>query len=293
MENPDKKRNVFSELVMGFLGGISFLIGIFLILVASGIKDDVNSAVAMAIIGAIFIAIGIKADREASEKRKHYGPVVTIDSFIKKAGQVYQLIDRNLEKHKKEKEFKCEQKKFRNTVGLTAQKPPVEVVVLGGSGWEHVTGIRHLISIGDSNIRLGNLDSLTNQNVRISEILDFEISGPGTVTSGGGFIGGGFGATAVGGIAIASVLNALTSYTKTKTLIRFSTASSECVMSSEKIDLEEARIYFSEAFVAVRRKNPLDAGSLSGELVKLKQLHSDGVLSDDEFANAKAATLRR
>lgn len=57
--------------------------------------------------------------------------------------------------------------------------------------------------------------------VPYAEIEDVEIGGPGLVKSGGGFIGGGFGAVgALEGVAIASVLNALTTRTSITTIVR-------------------------------------------------------------------------
>ena len=54
-----------------------------------------------------------------------------------------------------------------------------------------------------------------------SDVEDVDIGGPGLVSSGGGFAGGGFGLTgAVEGMAIASVLNGLTSRTSIKTILR-------------------------------------------------------------------------
>ncbi len=51
------------------------------------------------------------------------------------------------------------------------------------------------------------------------EVVD--IGGPGLVKSGGGFTGGGHGVTgAMDGMAIAAVLNALTTQTKIKTVVR-------------------------------------------------------------------------
>jgi hypothetical protein len=60
-----------------------------------------------------------------------------------------------------------------------------------------------------------------------SAIDDLEFSGPGKVTTGGGFIGGGFGLSgAAKGMIAASVLNALTTKTKIHTMIRCECSSS-------------------------------------------------------------------
>ena len=52
-----------------------------------------------------------------------------------------------------------------------------------------------------------------------SEVEGLEIGGPGLVKTGGGFVGGGFGARgAIEGMAIAAVLNGLTTRTSIKTV---------------------------------------------------------------------------
>jgi hypothetical protein len=54
----------------------------------------------------------------------------------------------------------------------------------------------------------------TQAEVPYGEVEDVEIGGPGLVKTGGGYVGGGFGATAaIEGMAIAAVLNALTTRT--------------------------------------------------------------------------------
>jgi hypothetical protein len=61
-----------------------------------------------------------------------------------------------------------------------------------------------------------------------SEVEDVEIGGPGLVRSGGGFIGGGFGAVgALEGMTIAAVLNALTARTSITTIARVQATSCE------------------------------------------------------------------
>lgn len=64
-----------------------------------------------------------------------------------------------------------------------------------------------------------------------TDVEHVEIGGPGLVRTGGGFVGGGFGAAgAIEGMAIASVLNALTTRTSIKTVVRLQEeiASSSC-----------------------------------------------------------------
>jgi hypothetical protein len=58
------------------------------------------------------------------------------------------------------------------------------------------------------------------QSLDWSELINIEIAGPGNVTRGGGFIGGGFGLDgAAEGMLVASVLNALTTRSSIQSLL--------------------------------------------------------------------------
>jgi hypothetical protein len=82
--------------------------------------------------------------------------------------------------------------------------------------------------------------------VPYSEVEDIEIGGPGLVKSGGGFIGGGFGAIgALEGMAIASVLNALTTRTSITTIVRIQGTSCELFLLHTRSTPEQLRIQMS------------------------------------------------
>ncbi len=58
-----------------------------------------------------------------------------------------------------------------------------------------------------------------------------------------------------------------------------------------KNDLSRKIKAFIEEKVQERRKQNSQVGSMAEEITKLKKLHEDGALSDDEFAAAKAKLL--
>jgi len=77
-----------------------------------------------------------------------------------------------------------------------------------------------------------------------------EISGPGTVQKGGGFIGGGIGAEgAITGIAVATVLNWLTTSSQTITFLQLSGAGWELWSLTNEYDPLTLRILLSPVFV--------------------------------------------
>jgi hypothetical protein len=71
--------------------------------------------------------------------------------------------------------------------------------------------------------------------VPYSEIEDVEIGGPGLIKTGGGFVGGGFGLQgAAEDMPIAAVLNALTTRTSIKTIMRIQGTSCELFLLDTK-----------------------------------------------------------
>jgi Short C-terminal domain len=139
------------------------------------------------------------------------------------------------------------------------------------------------------------------ENVAYDQIIALEVGG-GTTRSGGGFIGGGFGVTgAVEGMLAASVLNSLTSRTQINTILRLATPASEYIFLSHATEVAALRLALTpvqprirQAQVVLQSQPPTATGtplSVADELGKLAQLRDNGVLSDTEFASAKARLL--
>src|SRR5437879_5172452 len=100
-------------------------------------------------------------------------------------------------------------------------------VVLGGSGYRLTAGREATVDfLADSiafyiNSMVGAGPAAADARITYPEVIGIQIEGPGAVSRGGGFIGGGFGFEgALEGIAIATVLNALTTKTKIHTFIQ-------------------------------------------------------------------------
>jgi hypothetical protein len=134
--------------------------------------------------------------------------------------------------------------------------------------------------------------------VTYSEIEDVEIGGPGLVKSGGGFVGGGFGAVgALEGMALASVLNALTTKTKITTIIRVQAVACELFLLWTQAPPEQLRIELSQPLGAIRAAraaaahSPASPASAIGELAKAAELLQAGLLTREEFDQLKARLL--
>jgi hypothetical protein len=142
--------------------------------------------------------------------------------------------------------------------------------------------------------------------VPYSEIEDVEIGGPGLVRTGGGFVGGGFGLQgAAEGMAIAAVLNALTTRTSIKTIMRIQATHCELFLLHTQTTPEQLRIGLSHPLGAIRaaraaasagkNQQPMTATPPSPveELTKLAGMLESGLLTREEFELMKSRILGR
>lgn len=141
-------------------------------------------------------------------------------------------------------------------------------------------------------------DALVQIPYRDVEVVD--IGGPGLVKSGGDFVGGGFGvAGAVEGMAIATVLNALTTQTKIKTVIRVQATKCELFLLCSYAEREALRIELSKALGAIRqararinaRTDDRPTASVVDQLGKLAAMLENGLLTREEFDRMKATLI--
>lgn len=143
-------------------------------------------------------------------------------------------------------------------------------------------------------------------DVPYSEVEDVEIGGPGIVRTGGGFVGGGFGAAgAVEGMAIATVLNGLTTRTSIKTIVRIQATRCELFLLDTSVTPDRLRIGLSHPLGAIRAarisdgagglQNPASPRAIScvDELTKLAGMLEKGLLTREEFDLMKAKLMGR
>jgi hypothetical protein len=141
------------------------------------------------------------------------------------------------------------------------------------------------------------------------DIEDVEIGGPGVVKSGGGFTGGAVSTpgSVVGAVesrAIAVALNALTTRTKIKTVLRLQASATELFFLNTATEPEQLRIQLSSSLGAIRRSrqaaenssshhSPTVAISAVEELTRLASLLDSGLLTRNEFDVLKAQIIAR
>lgn len=120
------------------------------------------------------------------------------------------------------------------------------------------------------------------------------------MTTGGGFIGGGLGVKgSAEGMLIAQVLNRLTSRTHARTLVEIQTADVAVVLVSDQLTIDQVQEALRPAYWRLRTAQSAslqvpasdERTDVVGALERLAKLHQSGLLTDDEFRQAKALAL--
>jgi len=132
-----------------------------------------------------------------------------------------------------------------------------DCTVLGGSGHPVVVGKIVNRRFSEVQVELEHPDRGVRDKIHYAEILELLIGGPGAVTTGGSFIGGGFGvAGALEGIAVATVLNLLTTRTRLFTIMQFSTHRGEVFLHYGALEPGALRIALSSVLTRLRFFDP-------------------------------------
>jgi hypothetical protein len=155
-----------------------------------------------------------------------------------------------------------------------------ECVVLGGSGYPFGAGAAVNLRFDSEALIVRSLKGDTEEVIPYLEIVDITIAGPGSVTTGGGFIGGGFGAQgAVEGMLIASVLNGLTTKTKVHTFLSLITHLGELHVHYGGMEPNALRIALAGVFALLRKLDPV---WVKGRCDRLEALREQNLISDEE-----------
>lgn len=151
--------------------------------------------------------------------------------------------------------------------------------------------------------------------LQYADVVALQVDGPGAVTTGGGFMGGGFGVKgALEGMAMAAILNKLTTKTSVTTIIEIQDRERDIIWLSETISPAQLDFSLKPVYaklrvahgmaaqaprpapapsavappIATREEPPADVVQ---QLEKLAELRRAGVLSEAEFERAKARAL--
>ena len=173
---------------------------------------------------------------------------------------------------------------------------------VGGTGFPITPGSRCSLTAAKEGIVVTarGMSSATAK-VPYSELTAVQIEG-GVQTTGGRFIGGGFGlGAAVEGMMVASILNAASRKTKTNTLLRVGSRTGEILLHHGKLAPAQLRLELSPLFVqyeAARRLSGHSAEDASrpdplAQLERLAKLRDAAAITEEEFQAARAPYVRQ
>lgn len=158
----------------------------------------------------------------------------------------------------------------------------ISFTVLGGAGYELPVG--EMVSVNFFTDRLTlTSDAGFQVEIHFLEIADLIVTGPGSVTTGGGFMGGGFGVEgALVGMGIASILNAITSQTKTHTFLNVITHNGEIYLHCGVLEPTVLRMILAPTFTALRR---LDVEWMAKRLKLIELNYAQRTLNEEDYVH--------
>lgn len=136
--------------------------------------------------------------------------------------------------------------------------------------------------------------------VPLKSLTDIEIGGRGILQTGGGFIGGGIGSFtgAAEGMAVASLLNRLTTKSSIETVMEVRWAEGSMIFHYGRRAPDAVRIWLAPELGTIRQRSQHNNAAPAVELAtpveqleRLGSLHERGLLTADEFAAAKQLIL--
>ena len=137
-------------------------------------------------------------------------------------------------------------------VGATVEFP---VTVLGGCGLPLYIGSEVVLRFGNDTLDvLAAGDGHMVCQIGAEQLTAVEVGGPGRITTGGGFIGGGFGVSGfLEGAAVASILNAVTTKSQILTLLTVIADEAELHALQTNADPQALRMKLAPVFTRLRR----------------------------------------
>jgi len=191
------------------------------------------------------------------------------------------------------------QQAFVDSLRFKCGHEPIAARFSAKSAWGFEEGQTVVVACSETELHFGDIKSRRDVTVALSDICRLSISGSGRTTTSAGIVGGGVGLEgAAEGILAASILNALTTRQQMDTRLEIGVRDKEALIDVLSLDPKSLRSVLSSAFVEFGKRTPAIATapedtthSLAGELERLGKMKTDGLLTDEEFAMAKARLL--
>jgi hypothetical protein len=172
--------------------------------------------------------------------------------------------------------------------------------VIGGSGYPIPARVGCKLDFRSDKIVIAALvQGGQYQGVALAEYVDvtsLQVGGRGAITTGGGFVGGGFGLKGiVTGVLLAGALNRATTRTTIETVIHFRTREGELILLNTQYTPEQLSVMLSPVVnrieVAHQQTTQQTQASPLDQLRDLGELRASGTISEEEFQSLKATII--
>lgn len=196
------------------------------------------------------------------------------------------------EKEAEEQARKDKAASERKELLADAVSKELQVKYLGGTGYGLVQGENYYLALLNNSIILLDDDN-TEKSVAFADINSFEVGGPGTTTTNAGISGGGFGIEGfIKGAVTAAVINAATTKSNTNTFLKITSNKGEIFLHTAMCEPAELRMILSPLSINItNRIGKAGNVSVADELSKLNDLVKSGVITENDFLNAKNKIL--
>lgn len=164
---------------------------------------------------------------------------------------------------------------------------------LGGSGYKMGQSELYLAGIYTDKVRFVST-KYDLIDIDYSIINSFEIGGAGTTTTNAGISGGGFGLEGfIKGAVTAAVINAATTKSTTNTLLKITSKNGEIFLHTSMCEPQELQMILSPLSISLSNRSEKSTASVADELAKLNDLVKAGVITEEDFNNAKIKLISK
>lgn len=203
------------------------------------------------------------------------------------------------EKLEESREAKIQQDNadFLKEINRLCHGKTIDAKIIASTHPGTIDGTPIVIGHDSESIHIGLASTKNFIRIEISDLIQINISGPGTVTSNAGVTGGGFGIEGfVKGALVAAAINALTTQSTTTTLMQIITKKGEIFIHTKMVEPFEMRLMFSAPIaklLELSENKKTHPASISEEIERIHELANKGVLSQDEFEEAKRRLIQK
>lgn len=172
---------------------------------------------------------------------------------------------------------------------------PVRVKRIGGVGYSSIVNADCFFGLSKDSVVFVRSSDGERYDIPFSEVIEFEVSGPGKQTTSAGVSGGGFGLEGfIQGAAAAAIINAATSKTTVNTFLRILTKQGELYLHTSEVGPDDLKMNLSSLNVSMA--NRVQSAKIDADLVtqleKLQKMMQEGLINQADYDLAKKRLLR-